>query len=88
MVTTLAEVKRKKGESFESLLRRFSRRMQESGRMLQAKKIRFHNKPKGKLAMRTSALHKQAIRTKNQYLLRSGKATEEELQPKRGRRRR
>lgn len=81
------EVKRKKGESFESLLRRFSRRVQQSGKVLQAKKIRFYSPPQSKLAVRRSALHRSAAREKLEYLLRSGKMKEEELMG-RGRKRR
>ncbi|MFC1787943.1 30S ribosomal protein S21, partial [Patescibacteria group bacterium] len=36
------EVKRRKGESFEALLRRFGRRIQQSGKMLEARKLRFY----------------------------------------------
>lgn len=75
----LVEVKRKKGESFESLLRRFSRRVQQSGKILQAKKIRFHAGPKSKLELRRSALHRIRTREKLEYMLRSGKMKEEDL---------
>lgn len=81
----MAEVKRKKGESFESLLRRFSRRMQESGKMLQAKKIRYHKRQKSKTTLRKSALHRAEQRDKITYLLRSGKVKEEDLRPRRSR---
>ena len=37
----MTEVKRKDNESFESLLRRFKNRVQKSGRLLQARKIKF-----------------------------------------------
>lgn len=40
----MAEVKRKKGETFDALYRRFQRRIQSSGKILQAKKIRFLKK--------------------------------------------
>lgn len=79
-VTYLAEVRRKKGESFESLLRRFSRRMQLSGRLIQAKKIRFYEPPKSKREMRASAIHRTKVREKREYLVRTGKLTEEDLQ--------
>mgnify|MGYP001562151220 CR=1 FL=1 len=36
------EVKRRKGESFEALMRRFQTRMRSSGKLLQAKKVRFY----------------------------------------------
>jgi hypothetical protein len=61
--------------------------MQESGKMLQAKKIRFHTREKSKLVTRKSALHKQGTREKMTYLLRSGKVKEDELYGRRPRRR-
>jgi hypothetical protein len=53
--------------------------MQESGKVLQAKKIRFHARDKSKLVLRKSALHKQQLRVKYTYLVRSGKVREEDL---------
>ncbi len=84
----LPEVRRKKGESFESMLRRFSRRMQESGRLLQAKKIRFHKRDKSKTDLKKSALHRMVARDKIEYLLRAGKVKEEELYARKPRMRR
>lgn len=77
------EVKRKKGESFEALLRRFSKRVQESGRMIQAKKIRFHTSAKSKNAERDAALRRLYLSERREYLIKSGKATEEDFMPKR-----
>ena len=37
----MAEAKRKKNETFESLLRRFNKKLMQSGKLLQAKKIRY-----------------------------------------------
>lgn len=62
--------------------------MQESGKMLQAKKIRFHAADKSKLVLRKSALHKSKTRAKYTYLLRSGKLKEEDLYGRRSRKRR
>lgn len=75
----MSEVRRRKGESFESLLRRFSRRTQQSGRILQAKKIRFFKAPKSKLEIRESALHKDKMRKKREYLIKTGELKEEIL---------
>jgi ribosomal protein S21 len=81
----VVEVKRKQGESFESMLRRFGRRVQRSGKLLQAKKIRFHAQPKSKLEMRASALHRKKVQTLREHLYRIGKLRDEDL-PGRGRR--
>lgn len=83
----MAEVKRKRGESFESLLRRFSRKVQASGRILQAKKIRFRSKTKSKSASREAALRREYLRARREFLIKTGAATEEDFRPKRGRRR-
>lgn len=79
----MVEVKRKKGESFEALLRRFSKRVQESGRILQAKKIRFYTTPKNKNAERDAALRRKYLGEKRDYLLKTGKMTEEDFAPRR-----
>ncbi len=79
----MVDVKRKKGESFESLLRRFGKRVQESGRLIQAKKIRFYEPPPNKNADRGAALRRTYLSEKREYLLKSGKATEEDFAPKR-----
>ena len=73
----MVEVRRKKSESFESLLRRFTRRMQESGKVLQAKKIRFFNEKPNKTQARASALRREEKRVMRNYLLRAGKLVEE-----------
>ena len=71
------EVKRKRGETFESMMRRFSRRVQQSGKLLQAKKIRFHNAEKSRNLKRSSALRREVIRKKRDYLKKIGKLKEE-----------
>ena len=80
----MPEVKRKKGESFESMLRRFNRRIQQSGRMLQARKIRFFEPKKNKNAQKSSALRRKQISIKRDYLERIGQLPEP---TRRGRRR-
>ena len=77
------EVKRKKGESFEALLRRFSKRVQESGRILQAKKIRFYESDKSKNAAREGALRRQYLSERRDYMLKYGKMKEEDFAPRR-----
>lgn len=79
----MSEVKRKKGESFESLLRRFSRKVQESGRVFQARKIRFHTGEKSKTAVREAALRRTYLKAKREFLIKSGQATEEDFRRKR-----
>ncbi len=72
----MVEVKKKDGESFESLVRRFSRRTLQSGRLLQAKKIRFFQKPESSLMKKEGALRRKKNRAQREYLKRIGKLDE------------
>lgn len=73
----VVEVKRKKNESFEAMLRRFGKKIMQSGRILQARKIRFHKKPKNKNAKKASALRSKQISEKREYLKKIGKLPED-----------
>ena len=73
----MAEVKRKKSETFESLLRRFHKKLQQSGRLIQSRKIRFYERPKNKTQMRREALRRKEIREKREYLKKIGKLPDE-----------
>ena len=79
----MVELKRKKGETFESFLRRFNKRLQQSGRLFQARKVRFYERPKSKLKVRESAAHREEVREKRDYLKRIGKLPEEEVRRRR-----
>lgn len=80
---TMLEVQRKKGENFDALLRRFKRRVQQSGTLLQAKKIRFYTGEPSKSAKRRSALHRSRAAAKREYLSKIGRLPEEEQRPRR-----
>lgn len=73
----VAEVKRKKGETFESLIRRFSKKVQQSGRLLQVRKIRYKTKGKNKTAVRSAAARREEITAKREYLKKIGKLADE-----------
>ena len=73
----MAEVKRKKSESFESLLRRFHKKLQQSGRLIQSRKIRFHERPKNRNKVKQEALRRMEINEKREYLKKIGKLKEE-----------
>jgi len=73
----MSEVKRKKNESFEGFLRRFQTRIKESGKILQAKKIRFYGKIKNKNQRRKSALERNHRSQVRDYLKKIGKLKEE-----------
>ncbi len=68
----MIEVKRKKGETFESLLRRFQRRQQQSGVILEVRKNRFRAQSKSKNKLRESALRRVTKRDQYEYLLKTG----------------
>ena len=82
----MLEVKRKKGETFDALLRRFQRRMQASGKVLQAKKIRFHKKDASKTKRRDSALRRVEKSVNYAYLAKTGQLKEEPKKRGMGRR--
>ncbi len=73
----MAEVKRKKGETFDSLLRRFQRRYQQSGRSIQTKRTRFHAAEPNRNRRRESALFREEKRKEHEYLVKTGQYKEE-----------
>lgn len=72
----MVEVRRKDGESVESLLRRFTKRVQQSGVLIRAKKARFYEPTKTKREVREDALRRKGIREKKEYLRKIGKLDE------------
>lgn len=72
----MVEAKRKKGETFESLLRRFNKKVIQSGKILQAKKIRFYEKEPNKNLTKRLALRRNEIKSKKEYLKKIGKLEE------------
>ncbi len=73
------EVKKKDRETSESLIRRFSRRVQQSGVLLHARKSRFRKDEKSKREKREEALYKIKIRKEIEKLKKLGKFDEEAL---------
>jgi len=55
----MVEVRKREGESVTGLVRRFSYRVQKSGILLRAKGIKFHQKPKTKIARKQAALRRE-----------------------------
>jgi ribosomal protein S21 len=72
------EVKRKGTESSESLLRRFSKKVLQSGVIWRAKKARFYQRPKTKRELKEEALRRLYIQKKREYLQKIGKLVEED----------
>lgn len=79
----MVNVKRKKGESFESLYRRFSRRVQQSGSMLQVRKTRFRVEEPNKTKVKKSALRRIVAGARRAYLIRVGQL-DETVRPSQG----
>jgi ribosomal protein S21 len=78
-VATQIEAKRKKGESFEALFRRFSRRFQQSGKALDVRASRFFAKKPNHTKVQDSAIRRLEIGEKREYMLKTGKIREEDL---------
>ncbi len=68
----MSEIKRKKNESFEAFLRRVKKRWQQSGKILQAKKIQFFAKNLNKTTRKRKALHCIEVTQKIEYLKKTG----------------
>lgn len=58
----MVEVKKKDNESFESLLRRFNRKIQQSGVLIRARKIRFFTPTKSRNLQKVAARRRSQIR--------------------------
>lgn len=69
----VVEIKRKENESTEALLRRFKRKIQQSGVLLQARKIKYFEPRKNKRAVRVEAIRKTGIRKERELLRKLGK---------------
>lgn len=73
----MAEIKRKKNESFEAFMRRVKKRWQQSGKILQVKKIRYYTGTQSKTRRKKSALHRIEKSEKIEYLKKIGRLPEE-----------
>ncbi|OGE80624.1 MAG: 30S ribosomal protein S21 [Candidatus Doudnabacteria bacterium RIFCSPHIGHO2_01_FULL_45_18] len=69
----MVEVKRKDNESFESLLRRFNRKIQQSGVLIRARRIRFFAPAKSRNLLREDAARRAINREKREELKKLGK---------------
>ena len=68
----LIEVKKKEGESFDSLLKRFSRKVQQSGILYRARKIRYFERKKSRNLRRRSALRRAELKVEREEMKRLG----------------
>ena len=73
----MIEVKKKDRETSESLIRRFGRRVQQSGVLVQARKIRFRKDEKSKMEIRQGAMYKAKVKKIVDRLKKMGKFDDE-----------
>ncbi len=73
----MIEVKKRDRETSESLIRRFSRRVQQSGVLVQARRARFRADEKTRREMRQGAMYKEKVRKVVSKLKKMGKFNEE-----------
>lgn len=69
----MVEVKRKDNESFENLLRRFTRKIQQSGVLMRARKTRFFEPTKSRNLLRSAAQRRSELREVREEMKRLGK---------------
>lgn len=69
----MVEVKKKEGESFESLLRRFNRKIQQSGVLIRARKIRFYTPVKSRNLQKVAARRRAKSKVEREELKKLGK---------------
>jgi ribosomal protein S21 len=73
MVQVIEVDKKEDGESFESLYRRFNKRVQQSGRLVRARQIKYFRKEKNKRALREDAMRREESRKKREHLRKIGR---------------
>ena len=69
----MVEVKKKDTESFDSLLRRFNRKIQQSGVLIRARKTRFFEPPKSRNLQKVAARRRSQIKSEKDELKKMGK---------------
>ena len=73
----MVEFKRKKGENFESFLRRFNKTLIRSKKLQQVRKKQYLTPKKNKFKQKEYALVSRSLREKRDYLRKTGKLKEE-----------
>jgi ribosomal protein S21 len=77
----VSEIKRRKGESFDSFIRRVKQRWLQSGKILQARKVQFFEEKKSKNVRHDQKVDKIQRVAKREYLRKVGRLPAEELEP-------
>ena len=68
----MIELKKKEKETTTNLLRRFTKKVRQSGVLLQARRNRFNVRPKNKLKKKKSALRREKLRQMRAELTKLG----------------
>jgi ribosomal protein S21 len=72
----VVEVRRRPNEGAESLFRRFSRKVQQSGVLLQARKVRFYSRKKSRARRREDAKRRVELQKERERLVKLGEIDE------------
>ncbi|OGY35427.1 MAG: 30S ribosomal protein S21 [Candidatus Andersenbacteria bacterium RIFCSPHIGHO2_12_FULL_45_11b] len=72
----MLEVQKRDNENSEGLIRRFTRVVQQSGVLLQAKKVRYHEKKKSKMKVREEAQRRGELQAERDRLIKLGEIDE------------
>ncbi len=75
----MIEAKRRDGESTGAFLRRFTRKMQQSGVLIRARRTRFLEPKRSKIERREKALRRAKIIREKEKLFKLGKLSENEF---------
>ena len=67
------EIKKEGRETSQNLVRRFSKRMKQSGILLRARKSRFRERPKSDQMKKKSALRREELKKEYEKLEKLGK---------------
>ncbi len=82
----MLEVKKREHENSEGLVRRFTRIVQQSGVLLQAKKVRYHEPKKSRNKVREEAQRRSELQSERDRLIKLGEIDEFSYPQKKGKR--
>jgi len=72
----MVQVRKRDNESSDSLVRRFSRKVQQSGILLQARKVRYYQRKKSKKKVRDAAQRRTELQAERERLIKLGEIDE------------
>lgn len=82
----MLEVKKRDHENSEGLVRRFTRVVQQSGVLLQAKKVRYYEPRKSRNKIREEAQRRSELQSERDRLIKLGEIDEFSYPSKKGKR--